>query len=266
MKKLFLSLFGFAACIAVFAQDTPLETARSFMRTGDFDNAILVLNNGLKQDPRNTDLKRDLVLAYAYKRDFSKALDVVKPMLEEDNVDEQTYQVAGNVYRALALYKDGEKMFKKALKKYPNSGVLYNEYGELLWDNKDYSAIEQWERGIDLTPSYAGNYYNAASYYYFTKDKVWTLIYGEIFVNMEYLTERATEIKRMLLSTYKEKLFIEGDSKNSSDFAKAVASTYSKLAPLSSYGITIESLNMIRTRFILDWFAGNASRFPFKLF
>ena len=181
------------------------------MRTGDFDNAILVLNNGLKQDPRNTDMKKDLVLAYTYKRDFSKALEIVKPMLEEDNVDEQTYQVAGNVYRALALYKDGEKMFKKALKKYPNSGVLYNEYGELLWDNKDYSAIEQWERGIDVTPSYAGNYYNAASYYYFTKDKVWTLIYGEIFVNMESLTERSTEVKKMLLDTYKQKLFTDID-------------------------------------------------------
>src|SRR5436190_2436170 len=202
MKKIFLFLFGVVANIAVMAQDTPLETARSFMRTGDFDNAILVLNNGLKQDPRNTDMKKDLVLAYTYKRDFSKALEIVKPMLEEDNVDEQTYQVAGNVYRALALYKDGEKMFKKALKKYPNSGVLYNEYGELLWDNKDYSAIEQWERGIDVTPSYAGNYYNAASYYYFTKDKLWILIYGEIFENMESFMERCTEVKKMLLDTY----------------------------------------------------------------
>jgi len=38
-------------------------------------------------------MKKDLVLAYTYKRDFSKALEIVKPMLEEDNVDEQTYQV-----------------------------------------------------------------------------------------------------------------------------------------------------------------------------
>jgi len=268
MKKIFLFLFGVVANIAVMGQDTPLETARSFMRTGDFDNAILVLNNGLKQDPRNTDMKKDLVLAYTYKRDFSKALEIVKPMLEEDNVDEQTYQVAGNVYRALALYKDGEKMFKKALKKYPNSGVLYNEYGELLWDNKDYSAIEQWERGIDVTPSYAGNYYNAASYYYFTKDKVWTLIYGEIFVNMESLTERSTEVKKMLLDTYKQKLFTDIDKKDKkqSEFEKAVAETYDKQSSLTAKGITIESLNMIRTRFILEWYANHASKFPFRLF
>lgn len=268
MKKIFFSLLSLSVSILVFAQDSPLETARTFMRSGDFDNAILVLNNALKQDANNLDLKKDLVLAYTYKRDFAKALEVVKPMIEENDADEQTYQVAGNVYRALALYKDGEKMFKKALKKIPNSGPLYNEYGEMLWDNKDYSAITQWEKGIEVSPSYAGNYYNAASYYYFTKDKIWTLIYGEIFINMESLTERSTEVKKMLLDTYKQKLFTDVDSKDKkkTDFEKAVAETYDKQSSLTAKGITIESLNMIRTRFILDWYAGYAKKFPFRLF
>ena len=268
MKKLFLSLLSVSVSVLVLAQESPLETARTFMRSGDFDNAILVLNNAIKQDSRNLDLKKDLVLAYTYKRDFAKALDVVKPLLEDNDVDEQTYQVAGNVYRALALYKDGDKMFKKALKKYPNSGPLYNEYGEMLWDNKDYSAIQQWEKGIEVAPSYAGNYYNAASYYYFTKDKVWTLIYGEIFVNMESLTERSTEVKRMLFDTYKQKLFTDVDKKDKkqSDFEKAVAAAYDKQSSLTAKGITIESLNMIRTRFILDWYTNYASKFPFRLF
>jgi tetratricopeptide (TPR) repeat protein len=268
MKKILLSLLSVSLSFIVLAQETPTETARTFMRNGDFDNAILVLNTALKQEPNNLDLKKDLVLAYTYKRDFSRALETVKPMLEGEDVDEQTYQVAGNVYRALALYKDGEKMFKKALKKYPNSGPLYSEYGEMLWDNKDYSAIEQWEKGIDISPSYAGNYYNAASYYYFAKDKVWTLIYGEIFVNMESLTERSTEVKKMLLDTYKQKLFTDVDKKDKKqgEFEKAVASTYDKQSSLTAKGITIESLNMIRTRFILDWFANYASKFPFKLF
>jgi len=268
MKKIFLFLLSVSLSLLVFAQDSPLETARTFMRSGDFDNAILVLNNALKQDAKNGDLKKDLVLAYTYKRDFAKALEVVKPMLEEDDADEQIYQVAGNVYRALALYKDGEKMFKKALKKFPDSGPLYNEYGEMLWDNQNYSAIAQWEKGIEVSPSYAGNYYNAASYYYFTKDKIWALIYGEIFVNMEWLTERSTEVKKMLLDTYKQKLFTDVDRKNKkqSDFEKAVAETYNKQSSLTAKGITIESLNMIRTRFILDWYANYASRFPFRLF
>lgn len=268
MKKLFLLLLSASVGIMALAQDSPLETARSFMRSGDFDNAILVLNNALKKDANNLDYQKDLVLAYTYKRDFTKALETAKPMLERNDIDEQGYQVAGNVYRALALYKDGEKMYKKALKKFPTSGPLYNDFGEMLWDSKDYSAINEWEKGIEVSPSYAGNYYNAASYYYFTKDKIWTLIYGEIFVNMEWLTERSTEMKKMLLDTYKQKLFTDIDSKEKkqSDFAKAVAETYNKQSSLTSKGITIETLNMIRTRFILDWFANYASKYPFKLF
>jgi len=215
------------------------------------------------------DLTKDLVLAYTYKRDFAKALETVKPMLDRDDADVQTYQIAGNVYKALAETKDADKMYKKALKKFPNSGPLYSEYGELLWDKQDYNAIDQWEKGIESDPAYAGNYYNAASYYFFTKDKVLALIYGEIFVNMENLTERATEMKRMLLGTYKEKLFadLEGkENKNTSEFAKAVLRTYDKQSSLAARGITMESLNMIRTRFILDWYNTYAAKFPFKLF
>ncbi|HEY0355432.1 MAG TPA: tetratricopeptide repeat protein [Flavisolibacter sp.] len=269
MKQVFSFFLGVLLAGPVMAQETPLETARSFMNTGDWDNAIVVLNSAIRQDPDNIELKKYLVLSYTYKRDFAKALDVVEPLLERNDVDVQTYQAAGNVYRALAMTKDGEKMYKKALKKFPNSGPLYSEYGEMLWDNQDYEAIELWEKGIEADPSYAGNYYNAASYYYFTKDKIWTLVYGEIFVNMENLTERATEVKRMLLSTYKEKLFTEMDEKNDknkNEFSKAVLNTYDKQASIVSRGITIETLNMIRTRFILDWFSNYAAKFPFKLY
>ena len=71
MKKIFLSLLGISMSALVFAQDSPLETAQAFMRSGDFDNAILVLNNAIKQDNRNLELKKNLVLAYTYKRDFA---------------------------------------------------------------------------------------------------------------------------------------------------------------------------------------------------
>jgi Tfp pilus assembly protein PilF len=268
MKRIFFLVFVTFTGLAAMSQETAQETARSFMRAGDFDNAVLVLNNALKQDPNNIELQKDIVLAYTYKKDWDKALTVVKPMLDRDDIDVQGYQVAGNVYRALAMNKEGEKMFKKALKKFPKSGPLYNEYGEMLWDNKDYDAIQQWEKGIELDPSYASNYYNAASYYFFTKDKIWTLVYGEIFVNMESLTERSTEMKRMLLVTYKEKLFTDDASKDKkqSDFAKAIEETYNKQSSLTSRGITMESLNMIRTRFILDWFANYSSKYPFHLF
>ncbi|HLG38820.1 MAG TPA: hypothetical protein VI461_04090, partial [Chitinophagaceae bacterium] len=200
-----------------------------------------------------------------------KALEGVKSLLDRDDADEVTYQMAGNIYKALEQVKDCEKLYKKGLKKFPKSGPLYNEYGELLWSAKDYSAIEQWEKGIQVDPSYPGNYYNAAMHYFYAKDKVWSLIYGEVFINMESMTERATAIKQLLLQGYKEKLFadadlMKGEEKNKSEFAKAFLQQMNKLSSLAEKGITIETLTMIRSRFILDWYTASATKFPFRLF
>lgn len=271
--KSFLSLL--LLCCTFFSlqaqEQNQQETARSFMKQGDFDNAILVLNRALQSEPNNLDLQKDLILSYYYKRDYAHALDKVKTALDHNDADATVYQLAGNVYKALEEPKDAEKLYKRALKKFPSSGALYSEYGELLWATKDYSAIEQWERGIREDPSFPGNYYNAALFYYYTKDKVWSLLYGEIFVNMESLTERAVAMKKLLLDGYKQKLFADADlmkgtDKNTPDFSKAFLQTVGKQASLANRGITTETLTMIRTRFILDWFASNASKYPFKLF
>lgn len=273
MKSFFSLLLSLSLALAAFSQETPLQKARNYMAAGDFKNAILILKSALKEESNNLELQKYLVLAYTYDRDFAKGLEVVKPMLERSDLDVQAYQAAGNVYRALGMYKDVEKMYRKALKQFPESGPLYNDFGEALWEDKNYEAIKQWEKGIEMDPSYPGNYYNAASHYYFTKDKIWTLIYGETFVNMEYLTERATEMKRILHSTYKEKLFNDdvevknGKDKKNNEFVRAVQQTYDKQASIAGErGINIESLMMIRTRFLLDWQKDYAAKYPFRLF
>ena len=275
MKKYLLALFCLAS-LFVFAQPpadtkTMYENAKTFMRQGDFDNAIIILTRALETDKNNLPMQQDLVMAYYYKRDFQKALDGVKSLLDRDDADVVTYQIAGNVYKALEQTKECEKMYKKGLKKFPKSGPLYSEYGELLWAQKNYDAIKQWEKGIQVDPGYAGNYYNAALYYFYTQDKVWSLVYGEIFVNMETLTERSSSMKQLLYQGYKEKLFaaaniMEGQDKNKNQFSKAFLDCMSKQSSLANNGISTEALTMIRTRFILEWFDKYAGRFPYKLF
>ncbi len=247
------------------------ETAKNFMRSGDFDNAIIVLTRALAQDKDNLEMQKDLVMSYYLKRDYAKALEGVKVLVDRDDADVVTFQIAGNVYKALEEVKDCEKIYKKGLKKFPKSGPLYSEYGELLWSAKDFTAIEQWEQGIKADPAYSGNYYNAAQYYFYTKDKVWSLIYAEIFINMESLGERGAAMKQLLLQGYKEKLFAEadllkGEEKNKSEFAKSFLQVMNNLSSLAGNGINTETLTMIRSRFILEWFANYANKFPFRLF
>ena len=274
IHKIFLFI-ALSVSVLVSAQPEDVkklhETAKAFMRSGDFDNAIIVLTRALQQDKKNIDLQKDLVMSYYLKRDYAKAMEGAKVLIDRVDADVISYQIAGNVYKALEEVKECDKMYKKALKKFPKSGPLYSEYGELLWATKDFAAIKQWEEGIKSDPGYGGNYYNAALYYFYTKDKVWSLIYGEIFVNMESFSERGAAMKQMLLQGYKEKLFsdpdiMKGEEKNKSEFAKAFLQGIGKQSTLTSKGITTETLTMIRTRFILDWYENNAVKYPFRLF
>ena len=244
------------------------ETAKTFMRQGDHANAILILNRGMQQHPKSITMAKDLAISYYFQRDNAKAVETINPLLDREEADDQTFQIAGMIYKQADMMKDAEKMYKKGLKRFPESGPLYNELGEILWQQKNYEAIKQWEKGIETDPSYSRNYYNAARYYFLTTDKVWSLLYAEIFINMEPLSSKSPEIKQLLLDGYK-KLFSEANLETSSADKNTFVKSYLKLmngqTGVAVNGISTETLSMIRTRFILDWDNNNALP-PFKLF
>ena len=273
MKKFLFAIICFTLSVSVFAQQDDVEklheNAKAFMRQGDYANASLILARALQQSPENVGVARDLAYDYYLQNENDKALNVLKGFLDNDKTDDQTYQLGGTVYQALGQVKEAEKLYKKAIKAYPSSGTLYNDYGEMLLAKHDPSAIKQWEKGIEMDPSYGNNYYNACKYYYYTKEKVWCLIYGEIFVNIESFTSRTAEVKDILLDGYK-KLF--GDAnlldniKDKKPFEIAFLTCMNKQNNVVLRGINPETLTMIRTRFILDWDKDYADKFPFKLF
>ena len=272
MKKIFslLILASFVLVTNASAQNTEQlqETARVFMRQGDYSNAILVLSRALQQAPQNTALAKDLALSYYYQKDNLKALETIKPVLDSKDADDQCFQIAGNIYKQLDQTKECEKVYRKGLKKFPESGPLYCELGEIVFAESKLEAIKNWEKGIETDPSYNKNYYNAARFYFFSADKVWAIIYGEMYANMDPIGIKTPEIKQLILDAYK-KLFTEPDIKRTDNdktgFVKDFIEVMNKQSPLTAGGINAEVLSMVRSRFTLEWFA-NKSRPPFKLF
>ncbi len=264
----FMLLLAAPAAMAQSAAELH-ETARSFMQQADYSNAILVLNRAAQSAPADIEVTKDLAMAYYFQKDNNKALETIKPVLEKDEADDQCFQIAGNIYKQLELVKDCEKLYRRGIKKFPDSGPLYNDLGELLWAQQDYSAVKMWEKGIEVDAGFSKNYYNASKYYYLTTDRIWGLLYGEIFVNMEPFGNRTPEIKSILLQGYK-KLFTETDltkiNVDNNKFAQAVLQIMNKQSGVAARGINAETLVMIRTRFILDWFNENAASFPYRLF
>ncbi|MDP4150223.1 MAG: hypothetical protein Q8927_06720 [Bacteroidota bacterium] len=245
------------------------ETARTFARQGDYSNAIIVLNRALQKDPQNLELLKDLAFDYYLQKDYPKGLDIARNLTERNDADVQCYQLTGLFYKATDEATACERLYKAGIKRFPLSGVLYNEYGEVLFAKQDNSSIRQWEKGIEVDPNYSSNYYNACKYYFMTSDRVWGLVYGEIFVNLESYSKRTAEMKDLLLQGYK-KLFMDAEpgknQPNKSPFAAAWLSVIAKSAPAISKGISTESLTVLRTQFILNWFDKYPANFPFRLF
>jgi tetratricopeptide (TPR) repeat protein len=246
------------------------ETARSFQRQGDYDNAILVLNKAATLAPADPDVQKELGLAYYVGRQYQKALEHIKPLAERADADEQTYQILCLIYRGLDNLKEADRFYKIAIKKYPQSGMLYSEYGDML-EAKEPGlgrGIEQWEKGIETDPEYPNNYYHATKYYLNNSDNVWGLLYGEIFVNLESFTGRTTEIKNLLLAGYK-KMYAGGivPASAKTPFESELLEALRKQGSLTGSGINAETLTAMRTRFILEWNnGGGAKKYPFRLF
>ena len=272
MKKIFSLLILSSLILGnnVSAQSTEQlhETAKAFMRQGDYSNSILVLNRALQQMPENTAFAKDLALSYYYLKDNLKALEIIKPVLDSKDADDQCFQIAGNIYKQLDQPKECEKVYRKGLKKFPASGPLYSELGEIVFPDSKMEAIKNWEKGIETDPSYSKNYYNAARFYFFSADRVWAIIYGEMFVNMDPVGIKTPEIKQLILDSYK-KLFtekmIEKTAKIKSSFVKSYLEVMNNQSGLTAGGINAEVLSMIRARFIIDWFSAK-NRPEFKLF
>ena len=245
------------------------ERARSFMQQNDFNNASLLLKRASIADPNNIEITKDLALSFYFQKQYDKGLEVIKLILDKEESDDQCYQIAGNFYKQLEQTKECEKLFRKGIKKFPKSGAIYNELGDLQWSQKNNEAIRQWEKGIENDPNYSKNYYNACKYYHLTADNVWSILYGEIFVNMEPLSTHSPQIKSIILESYK-KIFIEDivkkEKSDQGKFATAFLQTINKQNLAVTTEFNAETLTMIRTRFVLDWSNDYAGKYPIRLF
>ena len=258
------------------------NTARTFIKTGDYSNAVLVLNQAVQADPNNLEYLQELAYAEYLRQDYDHAFSLIHQLLERDDADELTYQIAGDIYQARNDYNGANRVYEKGLKKFPESGELNNDLGSLLYKEKKYQdALRTWVNGIMVDPSFAGNYYNAARMYYYSKDNTWSIIYGEIFINLESFSQRTAEMRGILLASYK-KLFdnpqlltsgLDGpapktreESASEMDFRTAFLQILTRQAGVIATGITTENLIMLRTRFLLDWESRYIDQFPFALF
>lgn len=272
MRRIFFLCLSILFSITLMAQPTAKElydAARKLMMQGDYVNAQQSLDKALELSPGNYEMLKDKVYLQFLQRDFTGALETGKPLTDRPDGDFRAFQLVGMVYKEIADYKECEKLYKKGIKKFSSSGVLYSEYGDLkMLMNNAEEAISEWEAGIKADPNHSGNYYYATRYYTQKENLFWVLIYGETFLNIESYSTRSAEVKKVLLEAYTRLLkpgMMDAMQANGNAFEKAVIIELRKTPQSIAAPLTPDNLMAIRTRFILNWFE-NEKKLPFALF
>ena len=244
--------------------------ARDQQRTGGYANALTILSDGLQKYPANIDLEKDLSLTCYLMRDYKRGIATMQRSLKDGSADEQVYQISAMLYRGLLDYKEGEATLKAGLKAFPNSGMLYAEYGDML-DTKSPGlglGLQQFEAGIKADPSFPGNYYKAAKGLQSSNFWIGAMLYAEIYCNLDSYSARTTEMKNLLFDCLRKSLMPGNSSllQTNGKFEEAVLTTIKRHASVAKAPLTPEGLSAFRTRFVLDWQENNASKWPYQLF
>ena len=249
--------------------------ARMYVQKSDLANAIMVYNQAINIEPDNLVFRRELAHAYYMQGDLLKGEKMISPLLKRNDADEECFQVASRIYRALKKTDDAKNAINNGIEKFPHAGALYAEKGEIYTQEKKYeTASKTWEKGIEFAPTFHTNYYNLAKVYFFTKQYLWAILYGESFVNMESFSSKTEEIKKKVFESYKyliadlSNTALEGKVnrfENPTNFEGACMQIFDNIRTVVTGGINTENLSQLRFRFLAAWNKTYAIRYPLAL-
>ena len=199
------------------------KQAMYLIEGGKPDEAIKLLENAKKLDPSNINYPYEIAYARYSKKEYARVIVILEKLLQHKDVNSKVYQLLGNSYDNLKERDKAIRTYTAGLNYFPKAPELYLELGNMSLGKKDYyDALRNYENGIEADPMFPSNYYWAAKLYCSSAEKLWGMIYGEIFLNLERNTKRTAEISKLLYYTYKTQIRFYADSSVSVNFSKNV--------------------------------------------
>jgi len=249
------------------------QKAIELMDNGKINESLKLLNEALKLDPENNDIKYEKAYAYYLDKNYKSAIKELETLRRKPDASPAVYQLLGNSYDLNKKSKKAIEIYDIGLAQFPKSGSLHLERGNMELIQKNYSeALKFYEKGIEVDPFFPSNYYWTSKIYLSGDNEVWGMLYGEMFLNIERGTRRTQEISKLLYDTYVSEITFNNDtsikvsfssnklfvtSSNPDDIMEQIGSfgllcyePYLSLACLNQKVINIKSLHEIRTDFL----------------
>ena len=281
---LFLAQSSFAQTNEEKAVEKTKEAIR-LMDNGHTEDALLLLNEAQALDSKNIYIPYEMAAAHYLNEDYETSINILSKLTKHKDVNSLVFQLLGNSYSLNGERENAINTYEEGLKKFPSAGNLYLERGnmEMFFENNT-GALQYYETGVKVDPAYPSNYYWAAKLYINSTEKVWGMIYGEIFMNIEPSSQRTAEISKLIFDTYKNEIQFSDENKVSVSFSTNAAineqlndsklpfgvGVYEPTLALAAERekeINISSLDRIRTNFLkLYYDNNNQEQYPNILF
>jgi len=250
---------------------------------GEFAEAHELLDKSVKLDPKNSIFTYEIAYIYYVQKEYKKVIPIIKKDIKKKEVTDQHYQLLGNSYDLLGQTDKALKVYQQGVEAFPNSGKLYLEQGVVeVSREKVNEAVAYWEKGVEVDPSYPSNYYWLAKVFSQTDERIWAVIYGEIFLNLERNSRRTAEMSEILYKTYQSSIDISSDTSAGVSFSREMTISADgefkipfpmnfemimsmSLTPLllnakENKELTIKSIDEVRQLFVKYWFENDATK------
>ncbi|MCX6139846.1 MAG: hypothetical protein NTX15_03295 [Candidatus Kapabacteria bacterium] len=187
--------------------DVEAGHAIEFMDANMPDNAIAAWDKALSFMPGYTPYIYEKCVSLVMAKRYQEALITLSPIHADTSLHDRGYQLMGNCYDFMQDTTNSRRYYREGVKQYPNSGRLHFEIGQQYYvEGNRAQANEWWRKGTIVEPKLATNYYWLARSYTETRDLIWTVFYGEAFLNIERNTARTRDISKLLFETWNRSL------------------------------------------------------------
>jgi len=154
-----------------------MKEAGHLMMDSLYEEAIVIYNKVIEQDPDNMQAIKFQANCYARLRDHESALEKLSKGLELDNSDDLLYLLSGQSHLALGNFEEAIRAFQKAIKLKPdninahyNIGSMY--YNRWLKEGNEEDKIKgckYFKKAADLCSDFANEIFSKNCNEYYSK-------------------------------------------------------------------------------------------------
>lgn len=214
MKKILFSLLILVLNVNIITAqkaDFILNKAVMLIDKGELVEAENTIKKAISEGIDTLPIHYELAWIYYIEKDYKNAIKTLEPLCDRKDVTPDIYQLLGNAYDEKGQFNNAITIYDKGLKKFPGAGCLYLEKGNISYKSNRYEdAFFYYEKGIEIEPEYASNYYRASLLFFASTEMVWGAMYGELFMDLEKHSEdRRKEMSKTLYDCYFDQIKFE---------------------------------------------------------